>query len=108
MEMRFLDATSAGISGVLIDLRSVQQNDGTWRQHMLMGTAPAGTASVLVTAYALDMVPNENLAPGGQSAFFDDFSLDCVPEPASTVLAIRTALGFGFVDRRERSGKKFS
>jgi hypothetical protein len=101
MEMRFLDATAAGISGVLLDLRTEQQNDGIWRQHMLMGTAPAGTASVLVTAYALDMVPNVNMPPGGQSAFFDDFSLVCIPEPASVALGLIAALGMvGLIRRR--------
>jgi hypothetical protein len=87
LELRFLDAADAGISGVLLDLRTEQQNDAAWRQHVLNAVAPAGTAKVLVTAYALDMLPSD---ANPQSAFFDDFSLECrecvVPEPASAGL----------------------
>lgn len=89
-EMRFLDATSAGLSSVLLDLRSAQAADNNWHQHTLSGIAPAGTASVLVTAYSLNMVPN--IDPG-QSAFFDDFSLQAVPEPSSIGLGAIALLG---------------
>lgn len=86
MEIRFLDAGDAGLAAVLLDLRGEQQNDSTWRQHVLAGVAPAGTVSVLVTAYALDMFRSDG---NPQSAFFDDFSLECrectVPEPAGLV-----------------------
>ena len=67
----------------------------------MTATSPAGTAKVLVTAYALDMVPNVNMAPGGQSAFFDDFSLRVIPEPASMTLGALALLGmFGLTRRR--------
>jgi hypothetical protein len=69
---------------------------------VLNAVAPAGTAKVLVTAYALDMLPSD---ANPQSAFFDDFSLECrecvVPEPASmglgwiAVLGLAAALGRG-------------
>jgi len=81
MEMRFLDAGNSAISSVLLDLRTVQSNDGVWRQFSLSGVAPANTANVLVTAYAIDMVP----VGGAQSPFFDEFSLT-VPEPTSLSL----------------------
>jgi hypothetical protein len=95
MEMRFLDASNAGISSVLRDLRTEQSNDGIWRQHTLVGAAPPNTASVLVTAYAVDMIPN--IDPG-QSAFFDDFSL--VPEPNSLATIWMGTVGICLVGRR--------
>ncbi|MGL4511861.1 MAG: PEP-CTERM sorting domain-containing protein [Lacipirellulaceae bacterium] len=98
MELAFLDGGFAVLGApVLLDLRSQQQNDGTWRQHVLTGTAPAGTASVRVTAAAFDMVPN--IDPG-QSAFFDDFTLTVVPEPSSMVLG---ALGLAALAARRRN-----
>lgn len=96
-EMRFLDASNAGINGTNVDLRSAQPNDGEWHQHTLTGIAPAGTASVLVTAYALNMIPNVD---PGQSAFFDDFSLTVVPEPSSMVLTLLGLCGLARARRR--------
>lgn len=89
-EMRFLDASNAGLSSVLLDLRAAQSADNAWHQHVLSGVAPAGTANVLVTAYALNMIPNVD---PGQSAFFDDFSLQAVPEPSSIGLGALALLG---------------
>jgi hypothetical protein len=78
LELAFLNASNAVIgTPIELDLRTVQQNDNTWRQHTLQGTAPAGTVSVRVTASALDMLANIDVGGGlgNQSAFFDDFSL---------------------------------
>ena len=52
MEMSFLDGSDAVIgSPLLLDLSTDgQTNDGQWLQHMISGTAPAGTASILVSA----------------------------------------------------------
>jgi uncharacterized protein (TIGR03382 family) len=87
---------------VLLDLRTVQQNDGVWRQHSLSGIAPAGAVGVLVTAYAVDMVPNVNTPPGGQSAFFDDFALTVIPEPGTITLAGLALVGAALTLRRRR------
>lgn len=71
-ELAFLDSSLAVIgSPVVLDLRTEQMNDITWRTHTLMGLAPAGTTKVRVTAAANDMVDNF----GFQSAYFDNFTL---------------------------------
>jgi hypothetical protein len=72
MKMEFLDNGSTVIGTQNLDLRTVQINDGTWRQFSLNGTAPAGTVSVRVSAGAANM-GNSGVNP--QSAMFDDFSL---------------------------------
>ncbi len=75
MKMEFLDgaATPNVLSTVNLDLRTVQVNDGTWRQlTMPNATAPAGTVSVRVSAGATGL-GNSLIDP--QSAMFDDFSL---------------------------------
>jgi hypothetical protein len=58
--------------------RDGQHNDTTWREFSVSGTAPAGTASVRITASGIDMFDS---GTNPQSAFFDDFSLD---GPAAT------------------------
>jgi hypothetical protein len=82
--LAFLDASNAVIgSPVTRDLRSEQFADNTWRQHTLMGAAPAGTANVRVTASATDMV--FNIDPG-QSGFYDNFSLTAASAPTTEKL----------------------
>jgi hypothetical protein len=75
MTMEFLDAASAVIGTPLtLDLNEAgQTNDANWRQFMLEGTSPAGTANVRVSVAGLGMI-NSGINP--QSAFFDDLSLD--------------------------------
>jgi hypothetical protein len=76
--LAFLDASEEVIgSPVMLDLRTVQMNDNTWREHSLEGTAPEGTAFARVSGIMIDGVNNVNAGGtlGGQSAFFDDFSL---------------------------------
>jgi hypothetical protein len=81
MRMEFLDGGGIPLPGtVTLDLRTVQMNNNTWVQHTLMGAAPAGTASVRVTAEATDM--KFNVDPG-QSAFYDTFSLTDSGAPAT-------------------------
>lgn len=94
----FLDGGGGIISTEDIELRANGQiNDGVWRQHMLMAVAPAGTATVRVRASAVDMV---NVS-GSQSAFADDFSLICVPEPATVGLTLIGLVGVvGLLRRR--------
>ena len=73
LEMAFLDATESVIGDpVTLDLRTVQTNDNMWHRHAISGVAPEGTEHVRVSGMALDMVVNKD---PGQSAFFDDFSL---------------------------------
>jgi hypothetical protein len=98
LKMEFLDAASAVIgTPAMLDLRTVQVNDDTWREFFLNAIAPPGTASVRVSAGATGLA-NSGFNP--QSAMFDDFSLElmgagtgnllaaAVPEPGSWVLAV--------------------
>ena len=59
----------------MLDLRTVQMNDGAWRQHALSATAPAGAVDVKVGVLAESL--RSNRPPGGafDDAYFDDFSL---------------------------------
>jgi hypothetical protein len=86
-ELAFLDATNSVIgSPVMLDLRVARgplPNDITWRQHTLMGTAPAGTANVRVSASMLDGVFNTNPS---QSAFVDNFTLTSASAPTTEKL----------------------
>jgi hypothetical protein len=86
-------------------------NDNVWRQHTLAATAPAGARFVRLTAQMLDGVFNTD-AGGGQSAFFDDFSLlgpappglgalTSVPEPSSLVILGLGTLFVGFKRNRK-------
>ena len=85
LELAFLNAGSSVIgTPTQLNLRSVVTNGGPWAQGFVAAVAPAGTASVRVTAAALDMVPNVD---PGQSAFFDDFNRSVIPEPSSLGLA---------------------
>ncbi len=95
--LEFLDSMGAVLPGSISNYElhndGGQQNDNqldgrTWVQHTLRATAPAGTVSVQVRAA---MINGEfNIDPPGQSqnVFFDDFSLQVVPEPASMLLAM--------------------
>ncbi|MEX2308867.1 MAG: hypothetical protein WD738_14805 [Pirellulales bacterium] len=93
MKLEFLDSGGSTIgTPVSLDVKSnrVAQspiffaNDNAWYQHTLMGTAPAGTANVRVTASGTDMIIN--IDPG-QSAFYDNFSLKAASAPATEKLA---------------------
>jgi len=109
MTMEFLDgASTPNVLGTQsLDLRTVQINDGTFRQFSLNGTAPAGTVTVRVSAGATAMA-NSGINP--QSAMFDDFALLLggsganlltagVPEPASLGLML-LGLAVGAAYRR--------
>jgi hypothetical protein len=83
LEMTFLNGSGDPIGSTLsLDLDAAGMNnddDGgniepeDWRQFSLMGTAPAGTASVRVGVRATNLM-DSTVDP--QSIFFDDFSLD--------------------------------
>lgn len=90
--MEFLDSGSNVLgSPVALDLKADRiaqspiffANDASWYQHSLMGTAPAGTANVRVTAKALSMVANVDPS---QSAFMDNFALHTVAAPGTELL----------------------
>jgi len=117
MEIAFLDSMGGVIGSQTLDLRvdraaqigSAIVNDSSWRQHFINAVAPAGTASVRVSASMLDGVFN---GPGGQSAFFDDFSLNfappgvvSIPEPSSLVCLL-TGLAAWRLGRSRRQASR--
>jgi hypothetical protein len=103
MEMQFLDGSNAPVGApITLNLRTEQLNDNTWRQHDLNGTVPLGATQVRVSAIADNMFNNPGLPnTGGQSAFFDDFSVLSVPEPTSVLMLFCGVIGlFGLARRR--------
>lgn len=81
MTMEFLDGSSALIGApVSLDLRDFTwdpgvEEQGVWQELSLNGAAPAGTASIRVTAGATGMFDTMPMPSAPQSAFFDDLSL---------------------------------
>jgi hypothetical protein len=93
MLLEFLDSGGSVLgSPVTLDVRADREtqigfplaNDNNWYQHTLMGTSPANTASVRVTARGTDMVFNVDPS---QSAFMDDFSLIGAGTPGTELLS---------------------
>jgi hypothetical protein len=74
--MEFLDGSGSQIGSQTLDLRTVQMNDTTWREHMVTGLAPAGTTQVRVGVRVNDVMTNVDIP--FQTANFDDFSLIAV------------------------------
>jgi hypothetical protein len=73
LELAFLDGSESPIgTPEILDLRTVQTNDNTWREFFVAGIAPAGTELVRISAIVTGMP-----GTGGSSlaAVFDDFSL---------------------------------
>ena len=95
----FLGSGDALISTTEIDLfrDRGQINNGQWVQHMLMAVAPDGTEEVRVRSSAIDMVATF----GSQSAFADDFTLVCIPEPSSVALGLLGLVGLFAMARRK-------
>ena len=100
IKLEFLDINSVVVGSSVIDAKAARRllsptgnaNDNIWYQHTLQAVAPANTVFARLTAQMIDGVFNVD---PGQSAFFDDFSLDgpgvslvansAVPEPTSLV-----------------------
>ncbi|HMO86597.1 MAG TPA: hypothetical protein PKC18_16925 [Lacipirellulaceae bacterium] len=84
-QLEFLDASNNVLGAPVVrDLRDDGQgNFNFWVEHMLSGTAPAGTTQARVTAAARDMVWN---AGPTQSAFLDNFSFVRPADPATQIL----------------------
>lgn len=116
IKLEFLDAGNNVIgSAFVIDAKAARRllsptgnaNDNIWYQHTLAATSPAGTVKARLTAIMDDGV--FNIDPG-QSAFFDDFSLQgpavslgtvsAVPEPSSLGCLALGALLLGATSRR--------
>jgi hypothetical protein len=74
--MEFLNGSGTQIGAQTLDLRTVQMNDTTWREHTVTGLAPAGTAQVRVGLRVDDVMTNVDIP--FQTANFDDFSLMAV------------------------------
>lgn len=74
LTIEFLDGDNAVLSTSSLDLRTVQMNDRTWRQHFLNGVAPVGTVNARVGVQAFDVVANIDPPGAFQNANFDDFS----------------------------------
>jgi hypothetical protein len=100
LKIEFLNASSGVISSQMLDLRTVQMNDGTWRQlSMSAATAPAGTVNVRVSEITTGMVQE---TCDHCSAMLDNFSLiqtgsgsgAAVPEPSSFALF---GIGLGII-----------
>lgn len=115
IRLDFLDVNSQVIGSSVIDVKEAREmftggsaNNNEWIQHTLSEVAPAGTRFARLTAQMLDGVVNIN---PGQSAFFDDFSLDgplvtsiaAVPEPASLAGLSLGAVALSLAGRRRRA-----
>ena len=74
--MEFLNGSGTQIGSQTLDLRTVQMNDTTWREHVVTGTAPAGTTQVRVGLRVDDVMTNVDIP--FQTANFDDFSLTAI------------------------------
>ena len=111
IKLEFLDLGGTVLDSAVIDVeadRLLQSptnnpNDNQWYEHTLAATAPAGTIFARLTGQMLQGVFNTDVG-GGQSAFFDDFSLDgpaasagisSVPEPAALVSLVVGGLLLG-------------
>lgn len=74
IELAFLDEAGEVITSSVLDLREDGKTaDNLWSTHSISATAPAGTVDIRVAGIINNLTTNP--AGGGQSAFWDDFSL---------------------------------
>jgi hypothetical protein len=69
-----------------------------YKKYTVSATAPAGTAFVRARASMIDAI--NNTAGGGQAFVIDDFTLECVPEPATLALVSFALAGLLGIRRR--------
>lgn len=104
LAVEFLDAGSSVIGGSVLDLKAAGlgttglPNPFGYAEYMVMDVAPAGTAFVRARASMIDSFSNP--AGGGQAFVMDQFTLTCVPEPASLVLVGTSLISFLGMRRR--------
>lgn len=72
--IEFLDESGLVIETAELDLRTVQSNDRTWREHGVSSVAPEGTVEVKVGVLAESLRTNR-IGDPFDDAYFDDFSL---------------------------------
>jgi len=98
------DASNGVISSAVTDLKAAGLVSGGGpvfgaKQFMAMDVAPAGTTVVRARLSAVDMYTTVN---PDQSLFIDDFSLTCVPEPATLSLLGLAVAGLIGIRRRSK------
>jgi hypothetical protein len=101
--VEFLDGGGAVVGGDVVNLLPTLFVDNgqpfDYKQYMAMAIAPSNAVTVRARASMIGAMGNP--AGGGQAFVVDDFTLVCVPEPATVALGLIAVLGgFGLIRRR--------